>query len=228
MHIGELAQSMLCDSVLWGGDSLPFTGYPYVGHPQVLLVVGENCSGKSFFVESLRAWSAHHHGMASICVSIRERTGSGLSDMSGLRRSMMFGDECEQSTGACSARVVETAFSNVHSWAEAGRKPVLVLDEPEIGLSDGYARAMGQYLGQQAKTIPPGACGVVIVTHSRTLAGALRDELGVTPSFVRLEAVQDFDAWVVSVEHRSVEELLTLRELNHERWRQVSKALSSK
>lgn len=46
-------------------------------------------------------------------VSIRERTGAGTSDMAGMRRMFMFGDESEQSTGATSLKTAMKAFDSV-------------------------------------------------------------------------------------------------------------------
>jgi hypothetical protein len=94
----------------------------------VLLVIGENCSGKSFFVETLRAWaSGCEPKIHNAQIAIRERTGAGASDMAGMRRTFIFGDKAEHSTGATSAGVLDRAFSNVQGTPRGSRPCVLIL-----------------------------------------------------------------------------------------------------
>lgn len=223
--IAEIAQDLLAESVLFQKEEFPFEGTLIPGHPKVLLVTGENAAGKSFFFQVLHGWARAHFEQAGITVSIRERTGAGTREDGGMRRMMMFGDESVQSTGACSVSVIERAFGNA---SEPGR--FLMLDEPELGLSDGYAVALGRYLAQKASEMPEASAGLVVVTHHRGLARALADELGQTPSFVfmRPKGAQeslDFTAWLSHVESRSVEDLLKLRALGFERKKAVREAL---
>lgn len=226
MYIQTLCSQVLNDSRLWGENLLPFTATLAEGYSRVALVAGENCSGKSLFVETLRSWAKHRCQVSSICVSIRERTGAGTYEMSSFRRTMMFGDESEHSTGATSAKVVETAFANANSWGRDDRKPtLLVLDEPELGLSEGYACAMGALIGQRVLELDPGVVGVAVVSHSRGLARALAETLGQAPAFVKLGEAVDFATWLAAVETRSVDELRALGKLDHERWRLVQQAL---
>lgn len=220
-QINELAREVADKGRVWRDDSLPFSVQIEPGHPQLMVVAGENCSGKSLFVKHLCGWGKQQHGIACLSVSIRERVGGGLSGMDSIRREMMFGNEAEHSTGATSAKVVDRAFDNVHGWSADGHTVLLVLDEPEIGLSEGYAGAMGRYLARKVKELPAKACGVAVVTHSRSLARALRDELGTTPSFALLGSQSHFDEWLGGTETRSVEELLALAETDRQRWRVV-------
>lgn len=224
-NIASIAQDMLCESALFLKEDFPFEGALVAGHPKILLVTGENAAGKSFFFQALHGWARAHFDLVGISVSIRERTGSGRSEDGGMRRMMMFGDESVQSTGACSVGVIERAFDNI---SEARR--FLMLDEPELGLSDGYAIALGRYLAQQASAMPEGSAGLVVVTHHRGLARALADELGQTPSFVFMrargeQACLDFQSWLSHVESRSVEDLLVLSTLGFERKKAVRAAL---
>lgn len=223
--IAEIAQDLLAESVLFKKEEFPFEGTLTPGHPKILLVTGENAAGKSFFFQVLQGWARAHYDFVGITVSIRERTGAGTREDGGMRRMMMFGDEAVQSTGACSVDVIERAFGNVSE-----PKRFLMLDEPEIGLSEGYAVALGRYLAQKASEMPEASAGLVVVTHHRGLARALADELGQTPSFVfmRPKGSQDnfdFPAWLSHVESRSVEDLMALRALGSERRKAVHEAL---
>ena len=211
----KLVSTMLTTGSLWEAGALPISAHFTAGHAQVLFVAGENCSGKSYFVENLRIWAKHlvKEG-CSICVSIRERTGAGLSDMAGMRKAMMFGDEAEQSTGATSVNVLGTAFRTLQARADENAKALLVLDEPEIGLSEGYTAALGTWLGQRLREVSPECIGVVIVSHSRALARAMAAEIG-TPSFVHMGKPLDFETWVSSTEAHTVDELLQLGTTGH-------------
>lgn len=226
--IDTIAKALLAESQLWTLEDLPFSAELAEGHPKVLLVAGENCSGKSFFVECLRSWGRAHHKVQTIQVSIRERVGGGTYEMAGMRRAMMFGDETDKSTGATSAGVVERAFGNVDSRSEEGISALLVLDEPELGMSEGFAAAMGTYIARKVANLPDVAAGVAVVTHSRALGKALAAELGVLPTFVKLGRPQDFRTWVDTPEEHSVEELLGLQAKSTQTWRLVNSLLKEK
>jgi len=207
------AEYMLENSFLWTHDNLPFSAHLTPGLPEVLVVAGDNCSGKSLFAEVLRAMVSGQ-GLPTICVSIRERSGSGLHDMAGMRRAMMFGDETVQSTGAISARTVDTAFSTLADRADNGMGALLVLDEPELGLSAGYAGALGEHLAGLAEGMPDLACGVVVVTHSKDLARRMLKKLGAVPSFVHMGRPLSYREWLAEEPHFNVEDLASLAERN--------------
>lgn len=221
----EVAGDMLADSALWVSEDLPFKASLERGHPRILLVAGENCSGKSLFVETLRVWARRMGAsspdgqpleVATVSVSIRERTGAGAIEGASFRRAMMFGNETEQSTGATSVNAVVTAFRTMGARAQDGKSALLVLDEPELGLSEGYAKAMGALLADEACKLDERAIGVAVVTHSRGLAAAFTREVkrvtGQQPSFAKLGAPMSLSDWLEAPEEHSVADLLSLSE----------------
>lgn len=208
------------------GEESPFRATIAKGAPKLVVVTGENASGKSLFVRVIAARAQRPHKLLPVSVSIRERTGGGTHEMGGLRRAMMFGEEGEQSTGATSVGVVKTAFGNL----DRDGGSILVLDEPEMGLAEAYARAMGEFIGQSAKTIPAKCRGIVIVSHSRPLVQGLIDGYGKTPTHAAISPAEDereagVPQWLATPEHHSVEELLALRDTGLARWRAVNKLL---
>lgn len=224
----RLARWAVEESAALADERSPFHGTITDGDPRVLLIVGENASGKSLAFR-LVAQVAGSHGIEAITLSIRERTGDGTFEMARMRRAMIYGQETTSSTGATSSRVVQSGFHNM-----LGRPTpcLLGLDEPEIGLSDGYAEALGEYIGQQAQAIAGNACGVMVVTHSRRLAEGLVRGLGAEPTFVAMlpngdASTPTLDDWIASRETRSVEDLLTLRDVSLDRFRQVQKILGN-
>lgn len=214
VNLPAIARWVAEESVLFDDDS-PFTADIADGDPRLVVITGGNADGKSLLFRVMAA-KIHQAGATPVQLSIRERAGSGGHDMAGIRRIMMFGEESEQSTGATSVTSIRRAFEG-NLDREAGS--VLLLDEPELGLSEGYAVALGTYLGQQTKTIPAACSGVVVVTHSRPLVGTLVDAYGTRPTHVALGAPAGLDTWLTEPEVRTVEELLALADVGLERFR---------
>lgn len=210
MKLVDYFTQVMTESHLWSHPRLPFKARVHEGHPKLAVVTGENGTGKSLLVQLLCSWCRVHEEIQNISVSIRERTGSGLYDMAGMRRAMMFGDETEESTGAISIRVLEPAFNTLASRSKENQSTVLVLDEPELGLSDGFANAMGVYLARKTKALPALAVGLVVVTHSRPLVRGLIDELEETPTFIKLGVEQDLSTWLKGEAPKSLKELEAL------------------
>jgi len=127
----ELTRHVLDQSLLWTHKELRFSAALEEGHPCVLAIAGESPAGKSLLAQCLVSW-AHQQMISPISVSIK-RTGAGTSELAGMRRMMMFGDQSEQSTGATSARVIGTAFRTLENRAQENVSGLLVLDEPELG-----------------------------------------------------------------------------------------------
>lgn len=219
----QLAKDVAELSPLFNGEDAPFSCVVHAGDPRLLVVAGPNASGKSVFVQILAGWGRKApYNWSPVTVSIRERTGAGLSEMAGMRRTFMFGDESEQSTGATSVGVALSGFKNI--WTEGANKPrLLVLDEPDMGLSEDYAFAMGQLIAAETEAAFPAdkpCSGVVVVTHSRTLVEGIR-AWGVNPGFVSMESTMTLDEWLTNRQHRTLEDLKNLSNLGHERQRQV-------
>lgn len=216
-----LSRWMVDKSRVISDEESPFSATMIDGDPRLVLIVGENASGKSLAFRLL-AQLAGSHDVLPITLSIRERTGVGTMGMERMRRAMIFGEEDENSTGATSARVIQSGFHNV----EREKPSILGLDEPEIGLSDGYAEALGEFIGASTAKAGPNCCGVIVVTHSRRLVEGLVRGLGSEPTLIDMSSTHATVAdWISTTEKRSVEELLALPETGLDRWRQVNKLL---
>jgi hypothetical protein len=195
-------------------EDSPFPAHVTLADSRVIVMTGANATGKSVAFKCL-AGLVHQAKLAPITLSIRERTGSGTYDMAGLRRSMLYGEEHEQSTGACSMSTAIRGFANVRSRLEQAppTPTVLMFDEPEMGLSEGYSRAMGRYLAEQVQTLPPDAPGLIVVSHSRPLVQALVDTLASDPIHIHMGPQPlSLADWLVTPEDRTVDELLALVE----------------
>lgn len=224
----DLAKGLIEDTLFFSHPDCPFVAKPFDGDRRVLIITGENASGKSFLFRVLSS-EFHHLKILPVTLSIRERTGGGTFEMSRMRQTFIYGEESQQSTGATSARVVKAGFHN------AGRESpgVLMLDEPEMGLSDGYARALGELIGQTAR-LPKAdggmrdAChGVIVVTHNRALVNGLIEGLRATPCYINMSPEpQDLSGWLGRPEHRSIADLDQLQEIAGERRKATQRILN--
>ena len=227
MDISLLAQALLEDSPFWTAANGPFTARLSIADSRLLVIAGSNASGKSLLFRSL-AFAAHKAKVLPVTISIRERTGAGSSDMAGMRRAMMFGQEDQQSTGATSVKVVLNGFHNVLE-----RSAVLMLDEPDLGLSEDYSQAFGMLLQQEHQRVLAENAkyrGLVLVTHSRALVRGLV-AAGATPSFISMGLAPGEDGslagWLAGAKPRTVAELLALPDIASERRQMTAVALKN-
>jgi hypothetical protein len=181
-------------------------GYLHDGAPdsKLVVVVGDNATGKSFFVRILAGMcNAATPQVEPIQISMKYRTAAGM------HRAFMygpFGDE-QDSTGNVSVSVLRSGFRTAHD-----RKTPhwLLLDEPDIGLSDSYARALGAWICEETGKATAQTEGVMVVTHSKALVRSLFANSGSKPTFVSIGADLTLDAWLADETEKSVEQLLDL------------------
>lgn len=198
-----------------------FQGVAYPGDPSFILIVGENASGKSLLFRLIDGLLHREHKATGVTVSIRERTGGGTMEMGRMRQTMMFGDEATSSTGTTSVKTAGTAYRSANKYAEDGKTVAVMLDEPELGLSDSYAYPLGRRIVQHHNDRVDGNLGTVIVTHCRALAEGIRDEMGHDPTFVYMgeNPSGSLDAWIKAPARRTIEELETLPDIALARFR---------
>lgn len=215
----DLAKWTVEESLVFSDIESPFHGKFIEGDSRLLLIVGENASGKSLAFR-LISQLLGENTIEAMTLSVRERTGGGTFEMGRMRQAMIYGREEVNSTGATSVRVVETGFRNLHTREIPS---VLALDEPEIGLSGSYSRALGTYIGQEAAKQKGNACGVMVVTHSPGLVEGLVQGLGATPSFMSVaprtdELAYGVEDWLDSGNEKTIEDLKALGKVSHERY----------
>lgn len=181
---------------------------------QVAVFTGENATGKSLFADGIIRALAKKAGLEGIIVNMKYRTGGGI------RAAFMFGDETNESTGYISARTMTTGFST----CEKRTIPhLLILDEPEIGLSPKYQAAMGKRLNTFCKNLPELTKGVVICTHSKILVR----QLNIPFHFLRFGDQLGYSEWIEQDDFDVREEdLETLLELGINKYREISKFLN--
>jgi hypothetical protein len=175
-------------------------------NPRLLLISGENAGGKSLAVAILRRVSNELAGIEGGHLEVMD-IGMNRRVAAGIERSFIFGHEATESTGNVSIR---TAIKGIENSRSRDNPHWLILDEPDIGVGDGYHRAIGQYLADFASSLHPACMGLAVVTHSRDIA---REIMNAGASSLRvgpdLRPVQD---WLANGDRpKSVEDLMALQ-----------------
>lgn len=201
---------------LFSGES-PFRVHLSAGadESRVAILAGPNASGKSLLVRLL-ASRLNQDKVEPVQVSMRYRTSAGI------HRAFMFGSDEDQSTGATSLYAVTGALACSRG---RGSPHWLMLDEPDIGLAEEYAEALGCYFAEYANALPEKAHGFVLVTHSRRMVAAFANALALRPHFMHLERPASLDEWLAAPGSRTVEELLGLEQLGNQRFSAVERII---
>jgi energy-coupling factor transporter ATP-binding protein EcfA2 len=187
------------------------------GEGMLLVVTGENASGKSFFARLFSAYCKARMNTECMRFGMDRRTESGIAS------AMMYGDETWESTGVISVR---NLFGAEHNSRKRQNPHFVVFDEPDIGLAESYQAAVGKFIADFVKTLSELARGVVVVTHSRAI---LRELLPLHPHHLRcgdertLKSVVEEDP--VS---KTIEELRGLPEHGGELFRRLTAMMRQK
>lgn len=145
------------------------------GEGKVILVVGDNASGKSF---CRRIVQAVCQKTKIECIPISVEGRRKISYMPWL--TMVYGDEEHEATGVNSTN---TVLSGIHTSKGRDTKHVIFWDEPDLGLSEAWAAGVGQKLAEFAKNPPEHLQAALIVSHSRAL---IREMLPANPFYLHL------------------------------------------
>lgn len=178
---------------------------------KVILVAGGNASGKSALTSFIQAIAKQAACQTRSC-SMRNRTASGFQSK------MIFGDESRSSTGACTVGAVKMGLeSSINSPAPA----VMILDEPDLDLSEECSMAMGAYIAQCANAEASNLRLIVVVSHSRALFRDLMANLSQPAHKVFVgDANRSFDAWLDGpIISPGVDYLLNLQKLGHDKFK---------
>ncbi|HIG92760.1 TPA: hypothetical protein HA242_05880 [Candidatus Woesearchaeota archaeon] len=171
------------------------------GLSALLLLTGENASGKSFFVRLMAAYVHFRLETEPILVDMSLRTESDI------KRALVFGDEERDSTGNISLKSVINGIKTSKGRQNAH---YLMYDEPEIGLSDGYQMALGNYVAKFMDELPAKIKGLVIATHSKYVARPL---VPYNPNHIRFGDTLTLEQWLEEEpREKSEAELLALQQ----------------
>jgi hypothetical protein len=187
----------------------------------VLVVTGENAAGKSLAFMLINQLGRNFAKEDKIALEVMD-IGMGRRTTSGVTKAFMFGDENIDSTGNISIKVMQTAVSTSKNQTNFH---YLMLDEPDIGVGEGYHNAIGKFLSNFANDMPEKCLGLVVATHSRRIAEKLLDA---GASSLRLGGdLRPVREWVRNGDiEKSLEDLINLKDVSGHRFRAVSRMLN--
>lgn len=193
----------------------PIPAFFVPGESPLIVVVGENASGKSFFRRIIQGVC---RDVGTECIHISMEARRTISYNPWL--AMVYGDEEHDSTGFNSASMVTTG---IRTCQGRETKHVIFWDEPDVGLSENGAAGVGLALRNFMKDPPKHTVAAVVVTHSKPLVQALAE---VAPHYLHLgggEVPPTLGDWLKTpVVPRDPEEIL---KAGRDRFRQIQKIL---
>ena len=214
------------------------TAIPYVwvkGKSKLILVLGENAGGKSFFRRMVQCVVSKNHGPTDgqpvdecIHLSMQARTDTGL-DMMPIARAMVYGDENYNATGVLTAHTIEGAISTA---TKRDHSVVIYWDEPDIGMAARSAAGAGVRIREFVDNLPAHIKAVVVTSHSPHLVAQLL-KAKQAPHYIYLGDAQGpstAQAWVTeqldpNIVPRTPQQL---SEDGHVRFRLIQKILDDK
>lgn len=167
---------------------VPIQAHWKPGAGKLLVVLGENASGKSFFRRVVCA-VCRDVGIEAIHLSMEGRNSTGFGGL----RVMVYGDEEEESTGVNSAYTVTKGIATCRGREN---KHVIFWDEPDLGLSDNNAAGLGIVIRDFAADAPTNTIAAIVVTHSKALVQQL---LPIGPHYLYLgeeNVPQTIEEWL--------------------------------
>jgi hypothetical protein len=165
---GSMAKRVLDSYLVFSpeGGAEPVIPHLFVrGRDPLVVVVGSNSSGKSVFRRLLEG-DYREKKVECISISMYGRCQGSF----GGAKSFIYGDEGWNATGVNSAH---TVLNGINTCRGRGSAHVMSWDEPDIGMSDEGAAAMGIAIREFAQDPPKHTKGIFIITHSRHLAAQL-------------------------------------------------------
>lgn len=200
------------------GDVNPIEVDHQPGALPVFVLTGPNGTGKSFLAKVLASMAANDFKTECMVVGMAKRTQGGVE------RAMIFGSEADSSTGHISLRVARTGMRTCESRTSPH---ILLLDEPDFGLSEGYQGALGQLLAEFATKLPAYTVAFGICTHSRRL---LRHLEPLNPHHLRLGGDRLTLSQVIAGAEPdfTLAEIEALAEQSRERFQAIEKLIPKK
>lgn len=193
------------------------------GKVPLVLIIGPNAGGKSFLRRIVgQVCRMVKPRIEFMGVSMEFRTGQG-AHAGNTARAFVFGDEGWESTGAISAQTVTVG---IKTCLERTTPHVVFWDEPDIGLSEGYSRGVGQAIAKLARAATAHTVGVFVVTHSKPL---VREMVALEPHYMHVgseTAPPTLQAWL-DTEAEALD-IDTLKDASHVRFQRIQKILNDK
>lgn len=201
------------------GGETPIPVFHRPGEGSLIVVVGENASGKSFFRRLVKA-------VCSMCqprIECIDISMEGRGREYGGFRGFIYGSEEWDSTGVNSTHTVITGIRTCRSRETPH---TIFWDEPDLGLSENGAAGMGMAIAAYMRSPNPLTLAACVVTHSKPLA---RELAALNPHYLFVgggNVPQTLQDWLnLPLVPRSPEDI---KETGHRRFQLIQKILNRK
>lgn len=144
-------------------DALGIAGVAWE-NVRVIVLVGDNASGKSFF---RRLFAAHLHENNKYEIMKISQEGRSTE---GIQRAFLYGSENDEATSVISAK---TIIKGLQTTRKREEEHYLIYDEPEIGMSEECQLGSALYMRDQLQDWPALLKGLLVTTHSKAIAREL-------------------------------------------------------
>lgn len=137
------------------------------GESNLILVTGENATGKSFLRRIFTA-CLKKNDIESIALSMEMRAGSLTEPFV---RALVFGDEHCMATGNSTAQSITGAMNTSKNRSN---RHAIIWDEPDVGLSDSYAMGASTEILEFLEKPPSKLFFALVTTHRKVMLEELR------------------------------------------------------
>lgn len=169
------------------------------GSERIAIIYGANASGKSYIARLIEESLRSEIPVRNVCMKNRA-SGS-------IESTLVFGREGKKSTGEASVAVMCKALESAKS--DKGES-LVILDEPNLGLSKRFSKALGQYLStfvNENKNIH-----LLLVSHDDNFLKSFQNGLEEMPTTCGVNTKMNLQEWFDDEEVATMEELLNLPE----------------
>jgi energy-coupling factor transporter ATP-binding protein EcfA2 len=181
---------------------------------KTLIIYGDNASGKSFF-SSIINQIFNQEKVPVRSVSMANRTKSGME------KAMIFGNESEQSTGTTSVSVISLALNSALNDDDDS---LVILDEPDIGLSPRFSKALARYINDFYLNESDNKY-LVLVSHNAEFMSHFLKLSKVPVSSIGINTTMSLTEWINNDVEATVDELLGLKDIEINTWRAIVNGL---
>lgn len=188
-----------------------------INNSQALIIYGENVSGKSLIGKLCEA-IFRKDGVGSRSASVGNRTASGIE------KALIYGDETSQSTGATSFKVLDLCLT---AGINDNGESLMILDEPDLGLSPKYSRTLGKYIAEKINEAPDDKY-LVVVSHNADFLESFYSILNIKSSYVGINTTESLEEWIKSDSMASLDDLINLKSLDGDKYRAIYQATQEK
>lgn len=187
-------------------------------HVNFMVIYGDNASGKSLFIRILNQIYSKNKEVAVRSSSMANRARGGIES------TMIFGDQSEESTGKVSVKAMILGIDSMKKESE--RESIFIADEPEIGLSPAYSKALAEYLIKSANEINNDKQSIVIATHNKYLVKNIIEQYG-NVSYLGVNTSATIEEWLEEDKEYSLADLLMLPKIGINKWRGIINSTKS-